>query len=64
MARRARWTMDGPPGSAFHEIIVLPTVAPQLARVSRVSGAQVADGVPGGGNEGAYSISHRLMSFS
>ena len=56
--------MDGPPGSAFHEIIVLPTVAPQLARVSRVSGAQVADGVPGGGNEGAYSISHRLMSFS
>jgi hypothetical protein len=27
-----RWTADGPNGSAFHEIIVLPTVAPDIAR--------------------------------
>lgn len=27
-----RYTMNGPPGSAFHELLVLPTLAPQLAR--------------------------------
>ncbi|PIL32852.1 hypothetical protein GSI_04969 [Ganoderma sinense ZZ0214-1] len=32
MSRPARWTESGPPGSDFHEIIVLPTVAPELAR--------------------------------
>jgi hypothetical protein len=33
MAPRAnRWTDDEPDGSAFHEIIMLPTLAPQLAR--------------------------------
>ncbi|KAH9939457.1 hypothetical protein B0H21DRAFT_893945 [Amylocystis lapponica] len=26
-----RWTSEGPPESAFHELVVLPTLAPQLA---------------------------------
>lgn len=32
MSQPARWTLDGPPGSVFHEFIVLPTLAPELAR--------------------------------
>ncbi|PIL35259.1 hypothetical protein GSI_01984 [Ganoderma sinense ZZ0214-1] len=32
MSQRARWTVEGPPGSAFHEQVVLPTFMPHLAR--------------------------------
>lgn len=30
--RANRWSHDGQPGSYFHELVVLPTLAPQLAR--------------------------------
>ena len=32
MSSTNRWRADGPDGSAFHEIIVLPTFAPDIAR--------------------------------
>jgi hypothetical protein len=32
MSNANRWSADGPNGSAFHEIMVLPTFAPDIAR--------------------------------
>ncbi|TBU37507.1 hypothetical protein BD309DRAFT_1084645 [Dichomitus squalens] len=53
MSQRARWTMDGPPGSAFHELVVVPTLAPQLLRDGQVPEMPAAEGVPEGSNQAA-----------
>ena len=37
-----RWSIDGNPGSVFHELVILPTLAPHLARPDYL------DGTPGG----------------
>jgi len=34
----ARWNNDPRQGSAFHELVVLPTLAPQLARTYHIPG--------------------------
>ncbi|GBE89883.1 hypothetical protein SCP_1702090 [Sparassis crispa] len=36
----SRWTKEGPSGSTFHELVVLPTLAPGLARSA---GAELSD---------------------
>ncbi|KAI0260989.1 hypothetical protein BGY98DRAFT_75869 [Russula aff. rugulosa BPL654] len=50
-----RWSADGADGSAFHEIIVLPTVAPELARPQNLVpylGQQVSES----GSNGAATV--------
>ncbi|TFK59276.1 hypothetical protein BDN72DRAFT_865284 [Pluteus cervinus] len=39
-----RWTPDGPQGSAFHELVILPTVAPHLARPYQPPGTTPGEG--------------------
>ena len=42
---QTRWSLDDPnQGSAFHEIVVLPTLAPHLARPYIVPGTGANDG--------------------
>ncbi|KAI1787692.1 hypothetical protein LXA43DRAFT_1064173 [Ganoderma leucocontextum] len=54
MSQRARWTRKGPPGSAFHEQVVLPTFMPHLAREEpAVLGVRQAAPGSGPSHEGA-----------
>jgi hypothetical protein len=49
-----RWSNDNPhQGSAFHKLVVLPTLAPQLARPYQVPGVNID--MPVDGSVGTYS---------
>jgi hypothetical protein len=41
-----RWSIDGNPGSVFHELVVLPTLAPHLARPDYLDGTGVPTILP------------------
>jgi hypothetical protein len=52
-----RWSLDDPnQGSAFHELVVLPTVAPELVRPYVIPGTAGDNGV-------LYAFRHFLSSF-
>ncbi|KAI1788252.1 hypothetical protein LXA43DRAFT_894915 [Ganoderma leucocontextum] len=64
--QRARWTHDGPPGSNFHELVVLPTLAPELAQDAPPSAPSAAsapastESVPAHGTGGTLDASATL----
>lgn len=46
MAPHARFTIDEPDGSSFHELVILPTLAPQLARPGNLHPAPATNAAP------------------